>query len=371
MSGDQTPVTQVGELVYARDRKFDFAVNRPESIGFTLPMDAPHALDILTWTDGTIVLTYEGTVVQVAEIQTVEIVGEGDEHSVAVTAMSSMWVRLAKALVGTDTVGLKGPTSATDQGTWLAGGAGSVLSNYNAQTILSTSAHTWIGSLGSITASGNITGGVWRYKPLIELIQELSASTSGFDFWQDYVDPRSGTVGTARAGHLSIAPLKGTTKSNVVFEYGTAQPNAQSYRFLTDTSNMITRAVTLPPNYPDSLGLKVVFKGSTTRAAEVGVRQEIIQTDLSDDVLRGNLAQAHIDVRKSPRKQFVIQPIPQDGTRRVPEALVDYVVGDTVRGRVVDHGVTMIDANVRVYGITIEPGDDGIQTDTLTLVSEA
>jgi hypothetical protein len=31
----------------------------------------------------------------------------------------------------------------------------------------------------------------------------------------------------------------------------------------------------------------------------------------------------------------------------------------------------MIDANVRVYGITIEPGDDGIQTDTLTLVSEA
>jgi hypothetical protein len=369
MSADRTPVTVVGALPFATNRRFDFALNRPEGLSFRMPMDAPHALDLLTYTDGVILLTYNGTLVMVTEIQTVEIVGEGEEHSVAVNAMSSMWVRFSKALIGDTAAGRAGPTSATDQGTWLKT---DVLATYNAKTFSGVSAHTWIGTGGTTTASGNITGGIWRFKPFIELIQELSATTAGFDFWQDYVDPRSGSVGTALAGNLSIAPLKGTTKTNVVIEYGTQNPNADSYRFLTDTSNMITRAVSLPPDFPDNRGLKIAAVNDATRAAVVGYRQELIQNDLSDTTLRTNLAQEHLDVRKVPRKLFTIQPAPQDNSGRIPVALTDYVVGDTIRGRVIDHGVTMVDANVRVYGISITPGEEGgMQKDELTLVSEA
>jgi hypothetical protein len=314
-----------------------------------------------------IVLTRAGVVKMVAEVQSVEYVGDQGEHTLAVTAMSSMWVRLAKALVGKGYEGLKGPTSATDQGTWLAGGAGSVLAGINAES----SAHTWITTNGTITASGNISGGVWRYTPLMDIIQELSASTSGFDFWQDYTDPRNGSVGTASAGSLNIAPVKGTTKNDVVFEYGTENPNSQSYRFLVDVQHQINRAISLPPSFPDSKGLPIVTKNEAFSQAAFGVREEVISTELSNATLRGNIAQAHVDLRAFTRKIFEIQPMPgKTAERKVPEALIDYVVGDTVRGRVKDRNKTLIDALVRVYGITVEPQDDGVQVDTLTLVPE-
>jgi hypothetical protein len=361
------PVVVVGELVDARERVFNFTLNRPETISFQLPMEAPHAFDIMLQPDGLIVLTYNGTVKMVAEIQTLELVGDQGAQSIAVTCQSSMWVRLAKALIGDTAAGRKGPTSATDQGTWLKS---TVLSDYNAKVFSSVSVHTGIGTGGTTTASGNISGGVWRYKPYIELVQELSASTAGFDFWQEYVDPRTGSAGTALTGNIGIAPIKGTTKTNVVFEYGTAQPNAQGYRFLTDTTNMITRAVSLPPDFPDNRGLKVVALNDATRAAVVGYRQELIDSDLSIDTLRTGLAQEHLDIRKNPRRLFEITPYVQVDNKRVPEALVDYDTGDIIRGRVLDHDNILIDGNVRVYGIQIEVGDDGVQTDTLTLVSE-
>jgi hypothetical protein len=370
MDAARTPVTQYGELVDATERLFSFSLNRPEQITFQLPMDAPHAFDIMNHPDGTILLTYKGTVVMVTEIQTLELVGEGEVHSIAVNCVSSMWVRFAKALIGDTRAGRKGPTSATDQGTWLSGNTtGYVLYDYNAKTFGGVSAHTWI-LPGNVTASGNISGGVWRYKPLIELVQELSATTSGFDFWQNYTDPRSGSAGTASAGTFDIAPVKGTTKSNVVFEYGTAQPNAQRYSFLTDTANMLTRIVSLPPDYPDGVGADIVALNDTTRAAAVGYRQEILDSDLSAKDLRQALAQDHLDIRKNPRKLFTIDPYIQIGDGRVPEALVDYTTGDIVRGRVVDHDTTLIDGNVRVYGIQIGLDDAGAQTDTLTVVAE-
>ena len=361
------PVTVVGELVDATERTFNFALNRPDTISFHLPMDAPHAFDIMTQPDGLIILTRVGVVQMVSEIQSLELVGDQGTHSIAVNCQSTLWSRLAKAIIGDNATGRKGPSSATDQGTWLKS---TVLTDYNAKVFSSVSAHTGIGTGGTTTASGDISGGVWRYKPYIELVQELSASTAGFDFWPDYVDPRTGGAGTALTANLSIAPLKGTTKSDVVFEYGTQVPNAQGYRFLTDTANMITRAVSLPPDFPDNRGLKVVALNDATRAAAVGYRQELIDSDLSIDTLRSALAQEHLDVRKNPRRLFEITPYVQTSDKRVPEALIDYTTGDTIRGRVVDHDTTLIDGNVRVYGISIAPGEDGVQTDTLTLVAE-
>lgn len=368
ITSDRTPSPVIGELFGAQDRQFDFNLNRPSTIQFNLPMEMPHAFDILGYPDGLITLRQNGTLRMTAEISSLEIVGDEDgTHSIGVTAVETMWPRFQHILVGRSSAGLKGPATATDQGTWLIS---TVLAGLNTANISGVSTHTGVG-LGTVTASNDISGGVWRYTPFLELIQELAASVNGFDFWQVPADPSAGTVGTAWCGTLWIAPLKGTTKSNVVFEYGTELPNAATFRVLYDSTEMINRAISLPPSFPDSAGLSVLTSFSTVRGAATGVREEVIPMEFKSTAFRQGLINTHQAVRRNPRSLFEIQPMPYVADGRVPQPLVDYTTGDTVLGRIKVGNVSVLDALVRVYGIRIAPDDVGAGEVTLSLVNEA
>lgn len=349
----------VGEILDARDRAFDFRLNQAGTIAFKQDLASPQATQLLSQEEGYIKLYRGATLAMVAEITSLETVADEDGHSVACVATESMWVRLAKRLIGKSSAGLKGPTSATDQGTFL----NTTLADLN------TANNTGIATTGTITASTTITGGVWRYKPFLELVQELAASVNGFDFWQVPVDPAGGVPG--RTGTFNIAPLKGTTKANVGFEYGDGLHNADSYQLLIDNSQLINQDYVLPPSFPDNPGLNVVNATDAASVTSRGLREEVVPSDLNSDTLRTWIAGEHILVRKKPRKQFVIQPSIDDDTGRVPEFLVDYTTGDTIRGRVRDGELLLLDATVRVYGAKIEPDDEGLERVSLTLVNEA
>lgn len=355
--------TFVGEIQGARERQFGFMLNRPGTVSFKLDLDAPFATDILAQKQGLITLYRKGVLAMTAEIQSVEAIGQEGDHSIQVNAVETMWVRLQKSLIGITASGYAGPTSATDQGTWLVS---TVLALMNGGGYYGFTGKTGINA-GTVTASGNIAGGTWRFKPFMELMQELAASTSGFDFWQTPRDPLT----QATTGLLNIAPVKGAVKTNVVFEYGTGAANASAYRFVRDASQQVNYVHILPPGFPDSAGLKLASTVDGTNLSANGRLHEVVSSELNALSMRQTLADENVAIRKNPREQFFITPAAYVGDDRVPEPLVDYTTGDIVRGRVLDQGLSLVDAQVRIYGIVVSPTDEGMEEVELVLVNES
>lgn len=354
-----------GEILDAHERNFSFSLHSPNTISFNLLPQNQIVTNILLAKAGLITLWRDTTLAMTAELSRVRLNSGEDDHEVSVVATETMYPRLSHRLVGKSSAGLKGPTSATDQGTWLMQVLQTGTLNLNLEDESSLRP-------GTITASGNITGGTWRYKPFLELMQELGATVNGFDFYQRPLNPPDWpvTVG-ALTGTIDIAPIIGTTKSNVVFEYGLGARNASDYEYLIDSESMIDRAIGLPPEFPDNPGNKVATVTDAPAVASRGLREEVIPTDLNDLTFRTQLAQLHVNLRKQPREQFVIQPSPASGSRPVPKFLVDYNIGDTIRGRVQDQNRLLLDALVRVYGAQVNLDDEGVETIDLTVINEA
>lgn len=348
------PANVYGELIDCSERKFNFNLNKAGTISFKQNLTSRTATLLPANKEGLILLYYKGTLMQTAQITSVEVVGDDQgNHSVACLATEVMYPRLAGTVIDQD-----GPTSATDQGTWITG----LLNSLN------LGATPGIQS-GSVTASGNITGGTWVYASILDILQQLSQSTNGFDFWQTPLDPRTSS-GNYMA-QLNIAPLKGTTKSNVAFEYGTGRQNAKGYDWIIDSSQLSNACYVFGPDWTHSNQTEFASAADNTSTALRGTITSVTQTQLTAQPQIFALVNDIVAVRKKPREIFKIDPASDDGSGRVPVFGVDFTTGDTIRGRVKDQGVLLLDANVRVYGAEINIVDEGMPTTTLTLVNEA
>lgn len=348
-----------GEVLDAHDRRFDFQLLNPSTASLKLELVNGMTPAFLTNKEGLLLIYRRNKLAMTAELTSVEVVGDdGDTHELSVGAMETMFTRLPKRLLGKSSAGLTGPSSPTDQGNWLA----ARLADLNAIDNTGVTNYS-----GGVSASGNISGGVWRYKPFLELMAEMSASTSGFDFWAAPLDPRLTGGYTA---DFQLAPVRGSTKSDVIFEYGGWTANAHDYQYLIHHADLINTGYILPPDFPDDAGLQVATATDATSSTARGLREEVISSDLSDVGLRNALAALHIRLRKLPREQFVINPAPADGSKRVPQFLQDYNVGDQVRGRVTDQSVLMLDALVRIYGVTVSLSDEGREDINLKVIND-
>lgn len=344
-----------GEILDAHDRQFNFNLLTPNTISFSPKLSASMSAPLLTNKEGLILLYRNNTHAMTAELSSIQTTGDESDHALTVTAVETMHARLTKRLLGKSSTGLTGPTSATDQGSWLM----DQLDALNAENKTGLRA-------GNITASGTISGGTWRYKPFMELMQELAATTNGFDFYQRARDPKT----TGVTGAIDIKPVIGTTRSNVVFGYGGVPDNARSYEWLVDATNMINRGFVLPPEFPDNAGLKIAQSDNAGSQTSRGLREVVIPSDLNDYTLRSQLLTLHMFIRANPREQFIIQPAYADGSGRVHEFLDDYNVGDMIRGRVTDQGLLLLDAMVRIYGVQVTLNDEGQEAVDLTLIND-
>jgi hypothetical protein len=349
--------TKLGEILDAHDRTFTFNLHAPNTIQFTLPLISSQVSNILTQKEAMILLYRNKKLAMTAEITSIEVTGanEGD-HGFTVTAVETMHTRLPKRLLGKTAAGLSAPAAGADQGAWLS----------DVLDLINVVDHTGL-AMPYVAASGTISGGTWRYKPYMELMQELSATVNGFDFYQVPIDP---STGYGLTGFINIKPVIGNTKANVVLEYGTGAANAREYQWLIHNESIINQAYALPPQFPDNVGNKIATATASASIALRGLREEVIPTDLSDYTLRSQLATLHINLRKQPREQFIIQPAQAIGDGRVPEFLDDYNIGDMIRGRVQDQGILMLDAMVRMYGVNVSLSDEGQETVDLTLIND-
>lgn len=351
--------TLLADVSEARERGVHLALNRPQTL--TLKLDLAHpATGALLYEEDCLIYAYkQAKLVMVAEVSTMQVVGnDTGEHSVVCVATECPWVRFARSYVGQSTNGVY--YEALDRGE-IARQALATVNGVKATGVI----------LGSVAATSTVTAGPWYYKPLLEAISELSADAEGYDFWFEPQVPTS--ANSYRVARLHIAPLRGAVHDEVIFEYGHGRHNAASYDWLIDLQGKITRGISLPPTYPNNLGLPVkTATDSTTEGLPGQVRREdIIQNDLVDEQLRQKLVQEHVDVRKNPRHIYQIQPHIDDGTGRVPAALIDYDVGDIITARVKDSNILLLDGTVRVYGMDISIDISGLEELTLTVIDEA
>ena len=350
----------LGEVLDSHDRQFSFNLLSPNSIQFTQEIVSSQVANFLTQKEGYILLYRNNTLAMTAEIASIEVSGsDAGDHAFTVNCMETMHTRLTKRLVGKSTQGLAGPTTAYDQGSFLMDNL-DTLNAVNSTSLVQ----------GTTTPSGTITGGVWRYKPFMELMQELSATVAGFDFYQRPRDPSGTGSSPGITGAIDIKPVIGTTQQDVVFEYGVGAANARAYQWLIHNESIINRAIVLPPEFPDNAGNKVSTVSDLGSSIIRGIREEVIPSDLSSLTLRNQLANLHVSLRKAPREQFIIQPASVDGSQRVPQFLEDYNVGDMIRGRVQDQSILMLDAMVRIYGVTVTMSDEGQETVDLNLIND-
>ncbi len=227
----------LGEILDAHDRQLSFNLLSPNTITMRMELVSSQVANFLTNKEGLILAYRNGVLAMTAEIVSIEVTGGGDgEHDFTVTAMETMHTRLPKRLLGKSSAGLVGPTNPQDQGGWLA------------LQLEGLNAITNTGLFINAAPSGTISGGTWRYKPLMELMQELSATSAGFDFYQRPRDPSGAVPGLT--GRIDIVPVLGVTRTNVVFEYGTGAANSRAYQWLIHNESEVNDAICLPPNFP-------------------------------------------------------------------------------------------------------------------------
>jgi len=346
----------VGEIHDAKSRSLKFKLNQACTAEFKLdvrnPMVSKLFLNggegfILAYQDGTLRLTAE---IMADQLATAPVPGQRTP-SLQVNAVETMWPVLQGRLLGKSLQGHS--ISAIDRG-----GAMQFALVYG----LNAESPTGIDS-GSHADSSTVSGGPWHYKPFMELVQELSASINGFDFWQTPQDPSVAGL----TGLFNDAPVRGTTVTGAIFEFGVGKANARDYGWNIDRQYLANRCFALPSSFPDNAGLGVAEDEDSASITARGLREVVIPQDLLDADLRQALAEEHVAVRKTPQQRFSVNPV---AGPKAPTAFDDYDIGDIIEARIVDQGVVFLNAAVRVYGIQVDIDDNGLETDTLTLVDE-
>jgi hypothetical protein len=373
---------QLGGIDNAHERTFTFQFNAPQTITFVLDTSNAAVKRILEHREEAlyVALLCFNVLVMTTEITGLNLVGSTDTKSLMVTCTETMWTRLMPRLVGKSLAGYE-VAAATDKLTIIK----TLVEALNAESAgnFSTGITPANKTLGVTTTYPKV-----NYKPFREIIEELAFTSSGFDFWQ--VSTMNGSPGEYSnnvTGVLEYSTLKGKNRSvegglssgeMVVFEYGYGtRSNVQTYGYSSDYTLLANSVYAIPSGFPTSNYGAGVNSSNVASEKLFGYRDMVSSANISTKTLAEILVEDTINITRLPRQQFVFQPMPK-GTPGVPEfraaaalSTGSYEVGDIVTARVKDSGVTLLNAQVRVYANTIVLDDSGGQTETLVLTQGA
>lgn len=359
---------QIGEVGNADSRKVDLPLMNAPSATFTIPLYHALANTVLTTecllkvyrkdpNTGANTLAFHGPVVSVEEV------GDNLSQSISVTAAGPFW-RLGKRIIPGSLVRTTGVT--------FTGDLGSI-----AQTIVTSCNSTGFTGIwpGSLTASISGTAGPYFLKNAAEAIAELAQGISSFEYDVQPTEPVNRAAAFPQIGLLNCAPVIGTTKPDVIFEYGSTRANVASYNHQVTRDGLLTRAFISVSGWPDSLDLDatthlplhdLIQRDATTEQGTRGVFEEVVADGgIIDDGLRTSLADYHLLIRKQPRQIVTFVPV----VNAKPSPFTDYSLGDQVRCRAVVKGSVRFDAMFRVYGMSFEIDPLGNEACSLTLVT--
>lgn len=370
---------QLGGIDGAHERTFTFQFNAPQTIQFILDTTNPATKKILEHREEAlfVVLLYYNNLVLTTEITGLNLIGSSTAKSMAVTCTETMWTRLMPRLVATNITGFE-IAAATDKLT--------IIKNLVTELNSGSGGNFATGITPETNTLGvTVTYPKVNYKPFQEILEDLAFTSSGFDFWQvSNILGSPGEYANGVTGVLKYAALKGKNRSAegglasnemAIFEYGQGtRANVQTYNFTSDYTLLANSVYVLPTGFPTSVYGAGVNVQNVASEKAFGYRDAVSSTNLSTEARAQELANDTIGFRRLPRQQFTFQPINKNAGG-VPEfkpgelaARGVYEVGDIVTARVKDNGITMLNAQVRVYANTVTLDDSGAQTETLTLM---
>jgi hypothetical protein len=351
----------IGEVTNAYDRKVTWRLNKATTCTFSVRQDDPLA-DVLM--EGrALVKLYEDDLLRfVGDVVSASEKGADLDHKIEVTCSDRFWL-LEHRLCGKSASGLK-YTVATDRGQIFR----DVLAATNAE------ADTGIRN-GTLVASSSDTPGPWYFKPISEVISELSAALDGPDWRLTPVEPAvdgAYPYPLPVISQLDVAAKFSTYQPEAIFEFGTGRHNVKDYERAVSKQGLLTQGFSLPPGFPDAAQGAIQPASDTTAIGEWGLHEAVIPGDMADDALRLKVVAEHLRVRKAPKQVIAFTPVRVDTDGPpVPKFRSDYDVGDIVPFRAVVNDELRVNLTARVYGVDVAIDSEGAETVTPVLVGES
>lgn len=343
----------VGEVLNASSRAVGLSLGVP-SASFLLRMDNPLANQIIT-SDGYIKAYHDTSLEFFGPVISAEEAGDNATQAIQVTAAGAIW-GLTKRLSGKSTGGAS--FTLTDR----AQIAKQLIDTTNLEN--ETGIRTGVLACNADSASTYTTG---PYKPTLDCITELGKVYLGFDWEVVPIEPTTLSRKTAKIGDFHAQPVIGQPRTDAVFEYGFGtRANVASYRVLTSRDTQANQVFHVPADGTTAPTVGI----DNLSINEFGLMEDLAAADLTDVDLRQQLVNAHINVRKMPRRVVSFVPHLDNSTHRVPQFGTDFRVGDIVTARAKVLGSVRLDSQVRVYGVSISIDDLGMESVELTLVEE-
>lgn len=207
------------------------------------------------------------------------------------------------------------------------------------------------------------------YRPLMDMINELSAGVDGFDWrvlpYENYV---GGAVSSVQTGWLRMKPIIGTERPDAIFEFG---PNTSgtmaNYTRTVTRDTQINRAMWV---LQDNRNLTRI---NDTSIGEWGMLEEVIpiSSDIQDGFLGFDILDQHLAVRSEPRVVVEFAPHIDPGRgRNLPTYGIDYELGDIVRGRAVWGRSVRFDGAFRVWEVSWTVDSNGLERANLKFTQE-
>lgn len=350
----------VGEVLNAQDRQVAIPLNRLDTASFKVRLDNPLA-DYLVSTSGYVKgyrdssLLFHGPIISAAEV------GDANSATVAVNCVGAGWI-LQKRLAGKSSTGTTFG-SATDRAQIIK----SLIDTANSES------ETGIDTSGSMTSASAVTYTAGPFRPITEIITELSSSLDGFD-WRIFPSENyvSGAVANQKIGQFYAAPIIGSEQPNAVFEWGTGRCNMASYTRTVTRDTQANKVYHFTSAGPDAPGYPTVSAIDSQSITDWKLLEDLVQADLLNSTLRQRLVDEHVNVRKNPRQVIQFDPhVDPQATGRLPQYGTDYGVGDAVRARAAYGRSVRFDAMMRVWGVTFNIDSNGLERATLTLADES
>lgn len=336
---------EIGEVKAARNRQVQLALDKPGGVQFEVPLDYGLFKNIEEIKHG--IIAYRG---KVAKHSGMIWNLDEDIDNNRLSVQSTGWFETLNHRILRENVGYPpfntGMVNA-GQMVFMAASGSVGTSSYHPGgllTIANAQQDTWIQEGTNKDKMQRILSYA-KGQGIGAAISQLSEIEAGFDFW---IDPLTRVMSITGWNEV---PDK---REQIVFGYNWGPHNIEKLGRQFDPSQMVNRMTTLGK-------FGGGFAEEKLAQEEFQLFEEMPQlNEVTDPNVLLAYAGGEVLLRARPRQIYSFTPFPYSGSKRVPQPLIDYGIGDKVMFTAIKPPRIAIQGQaVRVYGMTINITDEG------------
>jgi hypothetical protein len=370
-------LSHIGELSQARSKHLEVVLGKPGAASFTYPMDADYAESVQAYKSGIKAMRWNRKATEAAGHDVWDCHWSGyvlpidetvDQNRMTVSCVG--WQqRLAKRFVRRDKI-----YAAADDGAIVQ----DLLAEVNLTTTPAPDSYpvpvpagstpntpTWL-SWGGVQPNEG-AGGATAYVDLTTIGAGRNKTVQKYTYVGSAIDE---LMGIEYGGDLVVDPLTRSVtwhrkyrriRDDVVIGFQWGPQNARAFSRNLEADSQVNYLVA-----SGAPGTTPQYAHDATQQSQIGLIEEsVVLSDVKDNSVLLAYAGGEILIRNNGLITYTIQPfpLPYDRPSNVPEAFLDYRVGDQIRITAVHPPrVGIRNQAVRLFGMTIDINDDGVGT---------